>query len=69
MRDVDTVLTTLYVTVDDFCQSRVPKRKPGPEASLFACEVIPLRLSRIVGLSCKSGRRVMRERAKRLPWN
>jgi hypothetical protein len=42
MVDVDTFLTTLYVTVDDFCQSRAPKRKPGPEASLSASEVITL---------------------------
>jgi hypothetical protein len=42
MLDVDTFLTTLYVTVDDFCQSRAPKRKPGPEASLSASEVITL---------------------------
>jgi Transposase DDE domain len=42
MVDVDTFLTTLYVMVDDFCQSRSPKRKPGPEASLSASEVIPL---------------------------
>ena len=42
MLDVDTFLTTLYVTVDDFCQSRVPKRKPGPESSLCASEVITL---------------------------
>ena len=42
MLDVDTFLTTLYVTVDDFCQSRSPKRKPGPEASLSASEVITL---------------------------
>jgi hypothetical protein len=42
MVDVDTFLTTLYVTVDDFCQSRGPKRKPGPEASLSASEVITL---------------------------
>jgi hypothetical protein len=34
MLDVDTFLTTLYVTVDDFCHSCVPKRKPGPESSL-----------------------------------
>jgi hypothetical protein len=39
---VDTFLTTLYVTVDDFCQSRAPKSKPGPEASLSASEVITL---------------------------
>ena len=42
MLDVDTFLTTLYVTVDDFCQSRTPKKKPGPEASLCASEVITL---------------------------
>jgi Transposase DDE domain len=42
MVDVDTFLTTLYVMVDDFCQSRAPKRKPGPEASLSASEVITL---------------------------
>jgi Transposase DDE domain len=42
MLDVDTFLTTLYVMVDDFCQSRAPKRKPGPEASLSASEVITL---------------------------
>jgi hypothetical protein len=42
MLDVDTFLTTLYVTVDDFCQSRAPKSKPGPEASLCASEVITL---------------------------
>ncbi len=42
MVDVDTFLTTLYVMVDDFCQSRAPKRKPGPEASLCASEVITL---------------------------
>ena len=35
MRDVDTFLTTLYVMVDDFCQSHPPKdRRGGPEASL-----------------------------------
>ena len=42
MLDVDTFLTTLYVTVDDFCHSRAPKKKPGPEASLCASEVITL---------------------------
>jgi Transposase DDE domain len=42
MLDVDTFLTTLYVTVDEFCQSRAPKRVPGPEASLCASEVITL---------------------------
>ena len=35
-------LTTLYVMVDDFCQSRAPKKRPGPEASLCQSEVITL---------------------------
>ena len=42
MLDVDTFLTTLYVTLDDFCQSRAPKSQPGPEASLCASEVVTL---------------------------
>ena len=42
MLDVDTFLTTLYVTVDDFCHSRAPKKKPGPEASLSESEIITL---------------------------
>ncbi len=42
MVDMDTFLTTLYVTVDDFCQSRPPKRRPGPNASLSESEVITL---------------------------
>jgi hypothetical protein len=42
MVDVDTFLTTLYVMVDDFCHSRPPKRRPGPEASLSSSEVITL---------------------------
>src|SRR5215207_6853161 len=42
MVDVDTFLTTLYVTVDDFCHSQQPKRRPGPEASLSDSEVITL---------------------------
>src|SRR5918995_3823517 len=43
MLDVDTFLTALYVMVDDFCQSRRPQqRRPGPEASLSAGEVIAL---------------------------
>jgi hypothetical protein len=42
MVDVDTFLTTLYVMVDDFCQSHPPKSKPGPEASLCESEVITL---------------------------
>jgi hypothetical protein len=42
MLDVDTFLTTLYVTVDDFCQSHPPKRRPGPDASLSESEVVAL---------------------------
>ena len=42
MLDVDTFLSTLYVTVDDFCQSHPPKRRPGPEASLSESEVVTL---------------------------
>ena len=42
MLDVDTFLTTLYVMVDDFCHSRLPTKRPGPQASLCASEVITL---------------------------
>jgi hypothetical protein len=42
MVDVDTFLTTLYVMVDDFCQTQPPKRRPDPEASLCQSEVITL---------------------------
>jgi hypothetical protein len=44
MIDVDTFLTTLYVMVDDFCQSRHvhEKHMPGPKASLECSEVITL---------------------------
>ena len=42
MVDVDTFLTTLYVMVDDFCQTQSPKKHPGPEASLCQSEVITL---------------------------
>ena len=42
MVDVDTFLTTLYVMVDDFCQTQPPKKRPGPEASLCQSEVITL---------------------------
>src|ERR687889_546898 len=42
MVDVDTFLTTLYVMVDDFCQSRPPRRRPGPDASLSESEIITL---------------------------
>jgi hypothetical protein len=42
MVDVDTFLTTLYVTVDDFCHSHPPKRRPGPQPSLSESEIITL---------------------------
>jgi hypothetical protein len=42
MVDVDTFLTTLYVMVDDFRQSRPSKRRPGSDASLSDSEVVTL---------------------------
>ena len=42
MVDVDTFLTILYVMVEDFCQTRPPKKRPAPEASLCQSEVITL---------------------------
>jgi hypothetical protein len=43
MLDVDTFLTTLYVMVDDFHQSRPRKgQPPGPDASLSPSEVATL---------------------------
>ena len=42
MVDVDTFLTTLYVTVDEFCHSHPPRRRPGPQASLSQSEIITL---------------------------
>src|SRR5688572_29094221 len=42
MVDVDTFLTTLYVTVDEFCHSHPPRRRPGPQASLSESEIITL---------------------------
>ena len=44
--DLDTFLTTLYVMVDDFCQSALAqgKQKPGPQASLYRSEVMTLAL-------------------------
>jgi hypothetical protein len=42
MVDVDTFLTALYVMVDDFCHSHLPKKRPGPEPSLSESEVITL---------------------------
>jgi hypothetical protein len=43
MVDVDTFLTTLYVIVDDFCQSHPPKhRRPGPDSSTGWCALISI---------------------------
>jgi hypothetical protein len=43
MVDLDTFLTTLYVTVDDFCKSQLPVEiRPGPPASLSRSEVVTL---------------------------
>jgi hypothetical protein len=44
MIDVDTFLTTLYVMIDDYCQSSLAQEKhtPGPMASLQCSEVITL---------------------------
>src|SRR5256885_8933057 len=44
MIEVDTFLTTLYVMIDDFCQSSFAQEKhtPGPMASLQCSEVITL---------------------------
>jgi hypothetical protein len=42
--DLDTFLTTLYVMIDDFCQSAgfAEKQRPGPAASLSCSEVLTL---------------------------
>lgn len=46
MIDQDTFLTTLYVMVDDFCQSELgpEKPQPGPQASLSRSEAMTLAL-------------------------
>lgn len=46
MMDLDTFQTTLYVMIDDFCQSELNPEgpKPGPVASLSRSEVIALAL-------------------------
>ena len=45
MVDVDTLLTTLYVMVDDFCKaSLLPEPHPGPQATLSRSEVVTLAL-------------------------
>src|SRR5579864_7045315 len=42
--DQDTFLTTLYVMIDEFCQSAgfAEKHRPGPAASLSCSEVVTL---------------------------
>ncbi len=43
--DPDTVLTTLYVMVDDFCKAELPPEvRPGPAAALSRSEVVTLAL-------------------------
>lgn len=46
MIDLETFITTLYVMVDDFCQSELEQEqpKPGPQAALSRSEVITLAL-------------------------
>src|SRR5258708_4490378 len=46
MIDLDTFLTTLYVMIDDFCQSELEpeKPKPGRQAALGRSEVMTLAL-------------------------
>jgi hypothetical protein len=46
MLDVDTFLTTLYVMVDDFCQSQAweATNHPGPQPALSVAEVVTLSL-------------------------
>ena len=46
MIDVDTFITTLYVMIDDFCQSQMPQEvaRPGPQAALSRSEVVTLSL-------------------------
>ena len=44
MVDIDTFLTTLYVTVDEYCKWELPAEAshPGPHASLSRSEVVTL---------------------------
>lgn len=46
MMDLETFITTLYVMVDDFCQSKpeTEKPRPGPQTSLSRSEVVTLAL-------------------------
>ncbi len=70
MLDVDTFLTALYVMVDDFCHSQLPKRRPGPQASLSDSEVITLAILRPVGPLLRRARLLplrSKASARRLP--
>ena len=42
MVEVETFITAFYFIADYFCQSRRPKKRPGPDASLSESEVITL---------------------------
>ena len=43
MVDVDTFLTTLYVMVDDFCKTSLPREShPGPQAAFTRSETVTL---------------------------
>lgn len=44
MLDWETFLTTLYVMVDEFCQTLAPERHPGPHAGLWRSELLTLAL-------------------------
>ena len=44
MLDVDTFLTTLYVAVDDYCQTVPATPQPGPRPALAPSEVVTLAL-------------------------
>jgi len=56
MLDVDTFLTTLYLIVDNFCQSLVPGERlaAGPEASLSSSEVVTLAIFARSGLASQA---------------
>lgn len=40
--DLETFLITVYVLVDTFCKSPLPRRRPGPAASLTVSAVVTL---------------------------
>ena len=44
MLDVDTFLTTVYVAVDEYCQTRLRESRLGPPSSVSPSEVVPLAL-------------------------